>query len=62
MKIIRTDNYDRELFDDIVITNNIVNKYYGEEIVDLLNNNPKRCDEHYFKLVEDDYQLFERDY
>jgi hypothetical protein len=61
MKIIKVDNYDRELYDDVLIAEN-VHKYYGQIIVDLLNNNPKRFDDDYFRLVEDDYKLFERDY
>jgi len=62
MKIIKVDNYDRELYDDVLISENIKNEYYGKLIVELLNNDSKRSDSDYFRLVEDDYKLFERDY
>lgn len=61
MKIIKVDNYDREAYDDVLIAEN-VHKYFGQMIVDLLNDNPKRIDDHWFRLVEDDYKLFERYY
>lgn len=61
MKIVLTDNYDRELYDEKVIAEN-VNERTGKKIVDLLNDDLKRFDEDYYKLVEDDYKLFERDY
>ena len=62
MKIIKVDNYDRELYDDKLIADNVTNVYYGKLITNLLNENPRRSDEDYFRLVEDDYKLFERDY
>jgi len=62
MKIIKVDNYDRELYDDNLIAENIVNVYYEKLIVDVLNSESKRSDEDYFRLVEDDYTLFKRDY
>jgi len=58
----KIDNYDRELYDDVLISENIKNEYYGKLIVELLNNDSKRSDSDYFRLVEDDYKLFERDY
>lgn len=60
MKIICVDNYNRELYNDLVIAEN-VHKAYGKLIVDLLNESPRTSDEDYFKLVEDDYKLFKRD-
>ncbi|NMF06295.1 hypothetical protein ACUH7Y_06890 [Clostridium beijerinckii] len=61
MKIVLTDNYDRELYDEKLIAENVAERV-GNKIVDLLNDDPKRFDEDYYKLVEDDYKLFERDY
>jgi len=61
MKIICVDNYDRELYDDTLIAENVHN-CYGEQIVSSLNDNERDNSEGYFKLVEDDYKLFERDY
>lgn len=57
MKIVKVDNYDREIYDDVLIAEN-VHKGYGELIIKLLNDNPRRYDCDYFKLVKDDYQLF----
>lgn len=57
MKIIAVDNYDREMYDDTLIAEN-VHKGYGEKIVKIMNNDTTRNDETYFKLVEDSYELF----
>lgn len=57
MKIICSDNYDREAYDDILVAEN-VNKNDGELIVVLLNNNRKEHDEIYYKLVKDSYKLY----
>ena len=57
MKIICIDNYDREIYDDIVIAEN-VHDGYGQMLVDELNNSSKRRDKDWFKLVDDDYKLF----
>lgn len=58
MKIICKDNYDREsLADDLIAEN--VHRYFGEFIVDALNE--KYSGEHFsnfFCLVEDDYKLW----
>lgn len=61
MKIVLTDNYDRELYDEKLIAENLAERT-GKKIVNLLNQDPTRYDEDYYKLVEDDYKLFERDY
>lgn len=58
MKIICKDNFDSETKDDVLICEN-VGKYYGTLIVSWLNE--KLSGEHsslFFKLVEDDYQLY----
>lgn len=61
MKIIKVDNYDREIYDDVLIAENI-NESYGNIIIKFLNSDPTRYDGDYFRLVEDKYKLFERDY
>ncbi len=59
MKIIKTDNFDRELYaDELVLTG--VNEYYGVMIVDMLNKKLSGDDANWFyKLVADDHKLFE---
>lgn len=57
MKLIKVDNYDREYYDDVLIAEN-VHKGYGELIANLLNNRVGENSEDFFKLVEDDYELF----
>jgi hypothetical protein len=58
MKIICVDNFDRDSVDDKLICSN-VDRYYGEKIVEMLNN----CfsGDHsplFYKLVEDNYVLY----
>ena len=60
MKIIKADNYNRELLNDELIVENL-DKEKGEKIVDELNK-LNRDDEIYYQLVKDDYELFVRDY
>lgn len=62
MKIIKVDNFCRDNRDDVLIAENIKNKYYGEKIVNLLNSKESVDSEDYFKLVEDDYKLYEFEY
>jgi len=57
VKIIAVDNYDREMYDDILIAEN-VNKGYGEKIVKLMNNDEKSDNESCIKLVENSYTLY----
>lgn len=57
MKIICVDNYDREFRDDILIAIN-VHPSYGKLLVDTINDSPKRYDGDFFRLVEDNYELF----
>jgi hypothetical protein len=59
MKIILVDNYDRDLIPDVLICENITNKYYGERIVRLLNEAEHKDSENFFKLVDDNHKLFE---
>ena len=60
MKLIKTDNYNRELFNDELIVENL-DKEKGQKIVDELNK-INRNDEIYYTLVGDNYVLFEIDY
>lgn len=58
MKIINVDNFDRESVDDKLVCENI-NEYYGEYIVDWLNE--KFSGNHssdFYRLVEDDHKLY----
>lgn len=53
MKIIQVDNYCRDSVADVLIAEN-VNEYFGNMIVDLLNEKTNQ----YFILEKDDYRLF----
>jgi hypothetical protein len=58
MKIIIVDNFDRESSSDTLVAENI-NKYWGEKVVDFLNNKFSGDDSpSYFKLVEDGHKLY----
>jgi hypothetical protein len=58
MKIINVDNYNRDTVDDVLVCEN-VKKYYGEIIVNALNNTLSgEHSESYFRLVSDDYVLY----
>ena len=62
MKIIQVDNFDRESISDILVAEN-VHKEYIKTIVRTLNTKYSGdYAENYYKAVEDDYKLFERDY
>lgn len=58
MKIIRTDNFDRETVSDKLIATTD-NSYYASLIARLLNEKQGVYRQHYYKAVEDDYQLYE---
>ena len=58
MKIIRVDNLDRETVSDILVAENV--DAYGQDIVKFLNY--KYSANHssdFFRLVKDDYKLYE---
>jgi len=58
MKIIIVDNFGRESSSDTLMAE-IVNKYWGEKIVCFLNNKFSGDDApYYFRLVEDDHELY----
>ena len=56
MKIICTDNFDRDNHSDTLIAEN-VNKFNGEIIVKLLNGNEPPFTDNWYVLVEDNYVL-----
>jgi len=58
MKIIRTDNFNREKRSDLLIAEN-VHKYFGEFLTKELNNRYSgETSPDYFRLVPDDYKLY----
>jgi hypothetical protein len=59
MKIIRVDNFDREHVSDVLVCDN-VNEYYGKFIVGELNRNfSGESSPDYYKLVDDNYALYQ---
>lgn len=59
MKIIRVDNFDRENRDDLLIAEN-VHKYYANKLCDTLNKEDgDEMSPNFFRVVDDDYKLFE---
>ena len=58
MKIVRVDNYDRELYNDVLVCENIRNEKFGNIMVDALNSREGSNSEWFYKLVEDDDKLF----
>lgn len=59
MKIITKDNFNRDLFTEVVVAEN-VNEFIGSQLVKEWNN--KHWNEHsdfYLALVEDEYQLYD---
>jgi len=58
MKIIKTDNFDRDYVSDKLVCEN-VNQYYGKHIVDFLNNKFSGDNSSdFYKLVEDGQELY----
>ncbi|MCR8641412.1 hypothetical protein NV379_01970 [Paenibacillus sp. N1-5-1-14] len=59
MKIVKKDNFNRDLFSEIVFAEN-VNRVIGEEMVKLWNEKYWNGNsEYYLKLVDDDYELYD---
>jgi len=56
MKIVATDNFDRETVDDVLVCEN-VNAHYGDVIVEALNARIGDYGPWFYKVVPDDYQL-----
>jgi len=58
MKIVTKDNFDRDVFEEQLVAEN-VNKYFGEQLVELHNERYwKEHSDSYLTLVEDDYELY----
>ena len=57
MKIIQVDNFDRDDYDDVLIASN-VHTIYGNFIVEALNERYSTTQSpHFFRLVEDNFEL-----
>lgn len=57
MKIIRSDNFNRDYISDALIAEN-VNEYYGNLIVKLLNTHEGEDSLDFYKVVADEYKLY----
>ncbi len=58
MKIICKDNFDRESFSDSLVCEKI-SEYYGEIVVNFLNANLSGdYSPNFYRLVDDDYELY----
>lgn len=57
MKIIRTDNYNRETVSDTLVCEN-VSEYYGKLILKLLTDWTHPESDDFFRLVPDDHKLY----
>ena len=57
MKIIRTDNFNRDHVSDGLIAEN-VNEFFAKLIVKLLNKYTGMNSQDYFKAVPDDHKLY----
>lgn len=58
MKIICVDNYDRPTVSDKLVAENL-DELNGNKLVTLLNNLNPSGGPHWYKLVEDDYKLYD---
>lgn len=56
MKIIAKDNFDRELYDEQIVIEN-VSKFYGIKFTKWLNDETTENSNWFYELVEDDYKL-----
>ena len=57
MKIIVVDNFDRETRSDDLVAENL-NAFYADHIVVFLNDKFGGDESIFFRIVEDDYQLY----
>ncbi|MOA61330.1 hypothetical protein D3C78_1864400 [compost metagenome] len=61
MKIINADNFDRDSISDKLVCENI-SEYYGEIIVDFLNDRFSGDNSSdFYKVVDDDHKLYVRE-
>lgn len=59
MKIVTKDNFDRDLYSESVVAENVT-KCFGEQFVELHNDRYwKDHSDSYLELVEDDYELYD---
>lgn len=59
MKIIQVDNFNRETISDFLVAEN-VSEYYGKIIIEFLNKKFSGDYElSYYRLIPDDYKLYE---
>lgn len=60
MKIVRSDNFSREMISDVLVCGGITEERYGTTMVEALNAAYSDDDaDVYFKLVKDEYELYE---
>ena len=59
MKIICTDNFGRDTVDDRLVATNISYKRCGDIMVRALNDHELKTTVDFYRLVEDDYKLYE---
>ncbi|KKL62672.1 hypothetical protein LCGC14_2182840 [marine sediment metagenome] len=63
LKVIQTDNFDTESVSDVLVAENVSSERLGKIMTDALNEKLSGSNSSvYFKLVEDDFKLFTRDY
>ena len=61
-KIIKVDNFDRELFDDVLVADNM-SDHYAESVAEMLNSKFSGDNSsYYYRVVDGDHELFKRDY
>lgn len=59
MKIVKADNFDREMYSETLVAQGITYRPYGECMVKALNDKYSGSEsQDYYKLVEDDYELY----
>lgn len=58
MKVICIDNFNRDHISDYLVCSN-VSEHYGQMIVDMLNLNSGENSSDYYRVVEDDYKLYD---
>lgn len=58
MKIIRQDNFNREMVSEVFVAQQL-SVWYADLIVELLNSKESVNSPDYYKVVEDDYELYE---
>ena len=59
MKIIKMNNFDDETVDDFLVCDNIKDKELGKIMLEALIAKCTIYSIHFYKLVEDDYKLYE---